>query len=201
MTNNFWDDKYSSDNFLYWTNPNKYFEEKLSKLNPWKILIPWDWEWRNWVFAAKMWWEVFCFDSSIVWKQKAEKLANDNNVSLNYNVSSFEKLEYHKDSFDCILLTYLHFINHDIEDYNKYLDKYLKKDWIVILEWFSKKHLWRQWWPQNIDMLFDFEIIKKDFHNYEVLELEEKEVILDEWKWHNSESIVIRFFWKKKTRG
>lgn len=96
------------------------------------------------------------------------------------------------------VLTFTHFINHKKQEFKKYLDKYLKVDWIVILEWFSKNHLWRQWWPKNIDMLFDIETLKNDFKNYEIISLEEKKVILDEWKWHSWESIVVRFIGKKR---
>jgi ubiquinone/menaquinone biosynthesis C-methylase UbiE len=165
--------------------------------NPWIILFPADWEWRNWVFSSKLWWEVFCFDISEVWRNKALKLAEKNNVKINYSISDFKKLEYNENSFDCIVLTYLHFINHKEKEFTKYLDKYLKVGWTVILEWFSKKHFGRQGWPKNIDILFDLNEIKKDFSNFEILKLEEKEVKLEEGKWHNWESILVRFVWIK----
>lgn len=203
--NNFWNKMYSEKEFIYWEEPNKFFAENIVKLEPWKILLPADWEWRNWVFAGKMWWEVFCFDVSEVWKEKALKLAEKNNVEINYEIADFKKLNapWRKcpwgegNSFDCIVLTYLHFINHSKKEFQKFLDKYLKKWWIVILEWFSKKHFWRNWWPKNIDMLFDLEEIKSDFENYEIIKSEEKKVKLEEGKWHSWESILVRFIWKK----
>lgn len=194
----FWNKMYEWEEYIYWENSNDFFAESLVWLKPWKILLVADWEWRNWVFASKKWWEVFCFDVSEVWKNKALKLAEKNNTEINYIISDFKNLDYPKNSFDCIVLTFTHFINHKKQEFKKYLDKYLKVDWIVILEWFSKNHLWRQWWPKNIDMLFDIETLKNDFKNYEIISLEEKKVILDEWKWHSWESIVVRFIGKKR---
>jgi len=193
-----WNEMYAWDEYVYWEKPNDFFAENISWLNPWKILLVADWEWRNWVFAWKKWWDVFCFDLSDVWRDKALKLAEKNNANINYIISDFKNLDYMENIFDCIVLTYAHFINHKEQEFQKYLEKYLKVSWTVILEWFSKKHLWRQWWPKNIEMLFDIDILKNDFKNFEITNLEEKKIILDEWKWHSWESIVIRFIWKKK---
>jgi hypothetical protein len=193
----FWNEKYSWEDYFYWEKPNDFFAENISKIKPWKILLPADWEWRNWVFAAKLWWEVFCFDVSEVWKNKALSLAEKNNVKINYEIFDFKKLDYPENNFDCIVLTYLHFISHSKKEFQEFLDKYLKVWWIIILEWFSKKHFWRQGWPKNIDILFDLEEIKADFKNYEIIIWEEKEINIEEGKWHNWESILVRFIWKK----
>lgn len=194
----FWDNMYKGKEFIYWEKPNKFFAENILNYKPWRILLPADWEWRNWVFSAVRGWDVFCFDISEVWKDKAEVLAKKNNVNIDYTIQDYKNLTYKIDSFDLIVLSYTHFVNHSKKEYQEFLDKYLKKGWIVILEWFSKKHLWRQWWPQNINMLFNIENIQKDFNNYEEIYLKEEEVLLEEGKWHNAKSIVIRYIGKKR---
>ena len=193
----YWDNKYDWTEFIYWSKPNEYFSEKILELKPWKILLPWDWEWRNWVFAAKIWWDVYSLDWSSIWKQKAENLANKNNVKIDYKISSFKDASYQENFIDCIVLTYTHFINHGNNDYSNFLNKYLKKWWFIIFEWFSKSHLWKKWWPKNIDMLYSLDDIKKDFESYKILELKECDVLLNEWSSHSWESTVIRLFWEK----
>jgi len=192
-----WDNKYDREDFLYWIEPNSYFKEKISELKPWKILLPWDWEWRNWVFAAKKWWDVYSFDWSIIWKQKALNLADKNNLKIDYKVWSFKDISYQENFFDCIVLTYTHFIKHSNNEYTDFLNKYLKKWWFIILEWFSKSHFWKEWWPNNIDMLYILGDIENDFKDYRILELEEKNTILNEWIWHSWRSVVIRLLWQK----
>ena len=52
--------------------------------------------------------------------------------------------------------------------------------------------------PRDLDSLFSVEEIKTDFANYEILQLEEKEVALREGLYHNGKGSVIRFVGKKK---
>lgn len=54
----FWNDRYSRNDFAYGEEPNEYFKEQLAKINPGRILLPADGEGRNGVFAAKKGWQV-----------------------------------------------------------------------------------------------------------------------------------------------
>ena len=47
-------------------------------------------------------------------------------------------------------------------------------------------------------MLFSIDEIKSDFDNYEIIELEEKEIELKEGLFHNGQGSVIRFVGRKK---
>jgi hypothetical protein len=83
------------------------------------------------------------------------------------------------------------------------LDKLLRKGGILIFEAFSKKHLEyvtkndKVGGPRDIESLFSIEEIKADFSNYEVLELLEKEIVLNEGLFHNGTGSVIRFVGRK----
>lgn len=83
------------------------------------------------------------------------------------------------------------------------MDKLLRKGGILIFEAFSKKHLEyvtkndKVGGPRDIESLFSIEEIKADFSNYEVLELLEKEIVLNEGLFHNGTGSVIRFVGRK----
>jgi len=47
-------------------------------------------------------------------------------------------------------------------------------------------------------MLFSIDELKSDFANYEILELTEKEIELNEGQFHNGTSSVIQFVGRKK---
>jgi len=51
--------------------------------------------------------------------------------------------------------------------------------------------------PKDIESLFSIEEIKSDFANYEFIELEEKEIELNEGLYHNGKGAVIRFVAQK----
>ncbi len=52
--------------------------------------------------------------------------------------------------------------------------------------------------PDDIEMLFSTEEIKADFNNFEIIELAEHEIELNEGLYHNGKSSVIRFVGRKK---
>ena len=80
----------------------------------------------------------------------------------------------------------------------------MKPGGLIIFEAFSKVHLLyngldpKVGGPKNIDMLFSTAEIEADFENYHILLLEEKEILLEEGKYHIGKGSVIRFVGRKK---
>ena len=199
-----WNDRYSNSAFAYGEEPNNFFKEQIEKLNPGTIIFPAEGEGRNAVYAAKLGWKVAAFDISEEGKNKALKLAEANDVTIDYKVGALETLNYQPEQFDAIALIYAHFPA-EIKSYlHKTLETYLRKDGIIIFEAFSKKHLEylaindKVGGPKDIESLFSIEEIKADFPNYEIIQLKEKEIELNEGLFHNGKGSVIRFVGKKK---
>jgi hypothetical protein len=75
---------------------------------------------------------------------------------------------------------------------------------MIIFEAFSKRHIdyirknEKVGGPKDIAQLFSIDEIKSDFANYEIIELEEKEIELNEGLFHNGKGSVIRFVGRKK---
>ncbi|WP_426484479.1 class I SAM-dependent methyltransferase [Flavobacterium sp. 2] len=199
-----WDDRYKTEDFAYGTAPNNYLQEQIEKLNPGAILFPAEGEGRNAVFAAQLGWEVSAFDISEEGRNKALRLAKNNDVAIDYQVGELETLDFHTEQFDAIALIYAHFPATIKSEIHRQLDELLKKDGIIIFEAFSKKHLEyvtkneKVGGPKDIESLFSIEEIKADFPNYEIIELEEKEIELNEGLFHNGTGSVIRFVGRKK---
>ncbi|WP_029275838.1 class I SAM-dependent methyltransferase [Pedobacter borealis] len=199
-----WNDRYSADEFAYGEQPNNYLKEQLMQLDTGTILFPAEGEGRNAVFAAKLGWKVSAFDISMEGKNKALQLAENNNVSIDYQVGELQELNYKAEQFDAIALIFAHFPSSIKSTYHKTLRNYLRKGGLLIFEAFSKKHLdylaknEKVGGPKEIDMLFSIEEIRTDFENYEILALEEKEIELNEGLFHNGLGSVIRFIGRKK---
>jgi 2-polyprenyl-3-methyl-5-hydroxy-6-metoxy-1,4-benzoquinol methylase len=198
-----WNDRYSNDEFAYGEEPNNYLKEQLTKLAVGKILFPAEGEGRNAVYAAKIGWTVSAFDISDEGKSKALGLAKKNNVSIDYKVGELERLDFKTEEFDAIALIYAHFPADIKALYHNTLEKYLRKDGVIIFEAFSKKHIdyvtanEKVGGPKDIDSLFSIDEIKADFPNYEIIALEEKEIELNEGSFHNGTGSVIRFVGRK----
>jgi 2-polyprenyl-3-methyl-5-hydroxy-6-metoxy-1,4-benzoquinol methylase len=199
-----WNERYSKDAFAYGVLPNAYLMEQIEKLPAGKILFAAEGEGRNAVFAAQLGFEVSAFDISKEGKYKALKLAETNNVTMHYDVGELHTLHYKPEQFDAIALIYAHFPADIKSSLHKTLSTYLRKGGVVIFEAFSKKHLdyiaknENVGGPKELAMLFSKEEIQSDFENYEILELEEKEIELSEGLFHNGKGSVIRFVGRKK---
>lgn len=198
-----WDERYKAQEFAYGKEPNVFFSEWLRKFEPGSILMPADGEGRNGVFAASLGWKVTSFDLSVEGQSKALQLAKENRVTLEYIVGDLEQLEFQREKFDAIGLVYAHFAGEKKSACHKKLSDYLSPGGIIILEAFSKRHVHfnkldpKVGGPTEIDMLHSKEEIMADFENYEVLVLEETEILLNEGKYHIGTGAVIRFVGRK----
>ena len=136
-----WNERYSSTEFAYGEEPNYYLKTKLLSIQPTgSILFAAEGEGRNAVFAAKLGWKVSAFDISIEGKNKAEILANKNQVIIDYKVGELNKLNYPKEHFDAVALIYAHFPAEIKSQLHQELIQLLKQGGYVIFEAFSKKH-------------------------------------------------------------
>ncbi|MCO6147160.1 bifunctional 2-polyprenyl-6-hydroxyphenol methylase/3-demethylubiquinol 3-O-methyltransferase UbiG [Flavobacterium sp. NRK1] len=199
-----WDERYSKSEFAYGEQPNNYLKEQLEKLKPEEILFPAEGEGRNAVFAAKLGWTVSAFDISNEGRKKAIELSARENVVIDYKVGELQTLNYTNGQFGVIALIYAHFPANIKSQLHKMLARYLRKGGIVIFEAFSKRNLEylakneKVGGPKDVESLFSVEEIKADFNNYDILELEETEIHLNEGLYHNGLGSVIRFVGRKR---
>ncbi|GAB1371411.1 class I SAM-dependent methyltransferase [Candidatus Kapaibacterium sp.] len=199
MSVEFWDERFAANEYIYGKSPNSYFKSKLDKLNPGKILLPAEGEGRNAVYAAINGWDVYCFDQSISAMEKAEILASENMVNINYLIADADEV-YYKHDFDVVVFIFSHFPNHDTL---RKISNFTKENGQVIFECFSKKQIkyqleFNSGGPNNIDLLFSLNDVGKIFRDFEILELSEVEVNLNEGNYHNGPASVIRFNGVKK---
>lgn len=196
---NMWNSRFGKPDYAYGEAPNEYFKAQLSHLEVGSILLGAEGEGRNAVYAAQQGWKVSAFDISIEGKNKAMQLAAKHDVAIDYQVGYLPELSYEAEQFDAIALIYAHFPADIRSSYHKRLDKYLKTGGTIIFEAFGKNHLeYRQQNPKvggpgSLPMLFSTDELKSDFKNYDIIELVETEVELQEGRFHNGKGSVTRF--------
>jgi SAM-dependent methyltransferase len=194
----FWNERYASEEYAYGTEPNLFLKDKLEQLTPGKILFPAEGEGRNAVFAAKLGWQVTAFDPSTEGKIKAEKLASQNGVSINYQIGSFENVSFPDNHFDCVVLVFAHMHPLKRNEYHQKLMSFLKPGGTLILEGFSKKQIANNsGGPRDIDMLFSKQELQYDFGSFSKLTITEKDYALNEGPFHQGIASVIRAFGEK----
>lgn len=199
-----WNKRYSADEYAYGRNPNQFFKKEIDKIEPGSVLLGAEGEGRNAIYAAKTGWDVSAFDISIEGKKKAESLAQTHGVSINYRVGELPELGFDKESFDLLALVFAHFPPSIRSEYHQIMSDLLKPGGIVILEAFSKNHLaYREknekvGGPNKLAALISPEDLRADFREYEIIQLDEEEISLDEGLYHRGLGMVTRFVGRKK---
>lgn len=201
----FWNERYACQDYAYGIEPNTFLESALVDFHPAKILFAAEGEGRNAVYAAKMGWQVAAFDQSEEGKKKADALAEKNGVQLDYRVFDLLNIDYPPASFDVLVLIFAHFPAPLRRSFHRKLLSFLRPSGILILEGFSKEHLKFNsinplaGGPKDPTMLFSEQELISDLQGMEILSLEEKQVFLQEGRFHRGESAVIRLIAKKSS--
>lgn len=196
--NNFWDERYSIKDYVYGTSPNQFFKEQIEKLKAGRILLLGEGEGRNAVFAAKLGWNVDAFDSSIAAREKALKLAKENNVSVNYQVADISILNFPTANYDAIGIIFLHMNENESEMLHKKAADVLNKNGKIILELFSNNQFGKNsGGPQDLSLLCSLEQIRNNFSSLKHELLKEENILLSEGTYHQGEASVIRFIGTK----
>ena len=98
-----WDERYSTDVYIYGTQPNGFLSSKVSTLPKGKILSLAEGEGRNAVFLAKQGYSVTAVDSSSIGLRKAQKLAEDNGVVIECVHADLTEFEFGENCWDGII--------------------------------------------------------------------------------------------------
>jgi len=195
---NQWDERFSVEEYVYGTKPNAFLEEQLPLLNLGAILFACEGEGRNAVFAASLGWDVSAFDGSKEGQKKANKLAEQNGVTIDYRIGDATEIEYPSESFDCIVFIYAHFPA-DIRTFiHQRALQWLKVGGTVLLEAFNPEQIPRtSGGPKDITMLYTPEILMLDFADVDDIAISIETVHLDEGPLHQGKAEVIRMIAKK----
>ncbi len=190
----FWEERYSREEFAYGTLPNKFFKEQIDKIKPGKLLLIGEGEGRNAVYAAKLGWVVDALDFSEEAKKKALRLAEINNVFINYDVENLDNFVPQKDFYDAAGLIFIHLENQLRDKVHTKCIESLKPGGKIILEAFEKEQFGRKsGGPQNPNLLYTLEDIKTNFSVLRTELLIKDIKNLDEGEFHSGEAAVIQY--------
>lgn len=194
-----WDKRYNTKEYQYGTDANEFFKQYIDRTNPGRVLLPAEGEGRNAVYAASKGWTVDAFDYSRIAREKALKLAQNQNVTINYTVSDFFDFALKPDFYDLIGLVYAHVHKDSRRAFHQKYIKGLKKNGVFLLEAFSTEQIKNgTGGPKNIDMLYTLKDVKEDFNSLNILQAEQIDVQLNAGNHHTGAGNIIRLLAQKK---
>lgn len=192
-----WNNRYSSEDYYFGKEPNEFFKNQIDKLIPGKALFIGDGEGRNSVYAAMLGWNVDCIDISDEGQTKAEKLAKENNVVINYKVTDAIEYEYPKETYDAIVIVYFHVEEESREKFHKQIISALKNNGVLIFLVYDKEHLKLNTnGPSSLNLLYSLDNIVEDFIDLEFEHLLKNKISRVK-NGVSQEAIVIEFVGRK----
>lgn len=192
-----WNNRYSSREYYFGKEPNEFFKEEIDKMYPGRALFIGDGEGRNSVYGAKLGWNADSIDISDVGKSKAENLAEENNVKINYLVSDALEFNYPLETYDLIVVIYFHIEEELREQLHSHFFNALKPNGKIIYLVYAKEHLkLNANGPSSLNLLYSLDNFAEDFIDME-FELFKKENITRIKNGVKQKQIVIKFVGKK----
>jgi len=193
----FWDNRYKEDSYAYGILPNEFLKDSLQKIPTGKILLPAEGEGRNALFAAHLGFDVDAFDNSKWARKKAMKLFEENDVKVNYWLSSYEDIQLKNSEYQAIGSIYAHCSPELRRKMHRSYSNALQKGGYLILEGFSTDQLsFNSGGPKNMDMLYSEELVN-EFQGLKTISIERKIIELNEGLYHIGKASVIQLIMQK----
>jgi SAM-dependent methyltransferase len=190
-----WDERFSSVEYVYGTNPNAFLKEQLAKLSPGRLLMLGEGEGRNAVYAAKKKWQVDAVDFSDQARLKALKLAAKEKVNINYTICNLNEYQPQSSHYDAIGIIFIHLDKSELEKIFAVAKEALKKGEELYYAKYSRKISLVK---PRVDLKWPICSIVLDeiasmFKGLETVSLGRKSlIILNEGILHQGEAMVIR---------
>ncbi len=194
-----WDQRYSSSDFIFGTEPNRYLQSQAWQLRPgMTALSVADGEGRNGVWLAGQGLDVLSIDLSAVGLAKATQLASMRGVTLKTLQCDLLTWDWPVEAFDVIASIFVHLPTVDRQFVHGRIARALKPGGLLILESYNPRQVTRMsGGPSNPDMLSTPQSLQNEFASLTTIELLEGIALLEEGPLHSGISEVVRLLARK----
>ncbi|MDN7135592.1 SAM-dependent methyltransferase [Pseudidiomarina terrestris] len=199
-----WDERYSTEEYVYGTAPNDFLLEHAADLlatyeQP-HVLCLADGEGRNSVYLAELGAEVCAMDISQVGLDKAQKLAATRGVSVQTEQVDLTEAQLPKAHYEGIVAIFCHLPSAGRAHLYEEIDASLKPGGFFLLEAYTVAQLnYATGGPSDEGLMVSLEELKRAFKGYEVQVSQEVERNIQEGERHNGVGAVCQFIARKPT--
>lgn len=189
-----WDQRFSGTDFVFGTEPNAYLASQRSLFEKdRKALAVADGEGRNSVWLAKQGLQVDAFDISAVGVAKARRLAETENVSVNFNVADCDAWPWQPEQYDYVVAIFVQFAGPAMrERLFANMVNTLKPGGYLLLQGYTPKQLdYNTGGPGVLENLYTEALLRASFPTLQIIELREYEAELNEGRRHAGRSALI----------
>jgi 2-polyprenyl-3-methyl-5-hydroxy-6-metoxy-1,4-benzoquinol methylase len=202
MDSKYWDEKYSTEEFIYTKVENRFVVEFCGPLEvsgAKRAIELAGGEGRNSVWLAKQGIKVVGFDASDIALKKAKQFAKDNQVEVEYSFSDTDSFTWHENAYDAVIGIFIQFADPQMRK-RIFQQTYmaLKPGGFFILQGYTPKQLvYKTGGPSLIEHLYTEEMIRDLAREFQILDLRCYEKELNEGARHAGMSALLGLVAKK----
>jgi cyclopropane fatty-acyl-phospholipid synthase-like methyltransferase len=201
MAVNMWDERYSSGEYFFGTKPNAFMQSQHHLLQPgMSCLAVADGEGRNGVWLVEQGLKVVSVDSSPVAASKADTLAQQRGVKLDFEVADLLTWEWGSNRFDVVVAIFIQFATPaQRSQLFENMKKCLKPGGLLLLEGYTPRQLeYGTGGPPVAENMYTETLLKNEFVDMEIMQLREYDAEINEGAGHHGMSALIDFVARKK---
>lgn len=194
-----WDEKYSTDEFIFGTEPNGFLAANTGQLKPGSVLCLADGEGRNGVYLAKLGFEVTSVDLSETGLAKARKLAEANGVEINTICADLNDFAEELNNWDNIVSIFCHLPPALRKKVHTAAAAALTDGGVFLLEAYTPRQLEMpgRGGPPVPELMYDADMLKNDFQTLDIFQALETEREVNEGSKHTGPAAVVQLLARK----
>ena len=189
-----WNQRFAQDDFLFGTAPNTWLEAHASVwAEPSRILSVADGEGRNSVWLARQGHRVDAFDIADVGVAKAQRLAAQHQVAVNFTVADCDSFVWQDRVYDGVAAIFVQFADPALRQrLFAHIVRSLKPGGYLVLQGYTPKQLdYRTGGPPVLSHLYTEALLRELFAELDITVLQEYEADVQEGTGHRGPSALI----------
>jgi SAM-dependent methyltransferase len=194
-----WDERYSQPEAIYGYAPNAFLVQQAARFRKGvNLLLPGDGYGRNGIWLARQGFQVHSVDLSPVAVDRSRALAQAAGVQLKVEQADLATWTWPLEQFDAVMAIFLHLPPDVRAKVHKSMLQAIKPGGLIVLQAFSPAQLKHSsGGPKQVELLYTAEILRQDFAPALPLELEEREIEIDEGHMHRGLAGVVQAVFQK----
>ena len=196
----FWNERYQVKDYIFGIEPNDFIRAVTPAATAsQKAYAPADGEGRNGVYLASLGYDVTTTDVANLAIDKAMALASQKGVSINAMVGDALNPPFADESFDLIIVSFMHFMPQDHDHFMAQNIRLLKKGGLFIMEGYTIDQIpLTSGGPKNPNMMMSAESLIDTFAGFEIILLQETRRHLSEGPRHQGEAATVQIMARKR---
>jgi len=188
-----WDERYSSEEYIYGKDPNEFLANAADKIPKGRVLCVAEGEGRNAVFLAEQGYDVIAVDASSVGLEKARKLATERGVSIETIVSDLGQYDIEPESLEGVVSIFAHVPPPVRKELHKKIVNGLRPGGVLILEAYRPDQLkYKTGGPPTAEFMMTLESLEQELKGLSFEYAMELDRDVVEGKFHTGKGAVVQ---------